>query len=394
MPAIDFPSSPVQGQVFGNYAYDAVVGVWRASTQATPGLPAGTIVQWPTNTPPANWTICDGSALSRTTYASLFAAIGTTYGSGDGTTTFNIPNLKGRVGVGRDASQTEFDTLGETGGAKTHTLTTSEMPIHSHGITDPGHGHSINDPGHTHAALGDASDGSAVLGLDAAAASKNGSYGGLIAAAATGITINGSGTGISINNAGSDGAHNNLQPYVVLNYIIKTSAGASLGDSELASRLGVVEQNPNITGTLTVAGTATFNGNVFNPNRPMFRATNHNGSTTTGVAKMSWNGVSYNVGNNWSSANNRFTAPVAGYYFFAWTTLQGNTSPHSNQLRKNGLDDSGSNTPVGYPYSNYMYTNAACSTTVYLAVNDYVELWILGGVAHSHHNYITGYLLG
>ena len=62
--------------------------------------------------------ICDGRAVSRSDYSELFAVIGTTYGSGDGSTTFNLPNLKGRVPVGKDSSQTEFDTIGETGGSK------------------------------------------------------------------------------------------------------------------------------------------------------------------------------------------------------------------------------------------------------------------------------------
>ena len=89
---------------------------------------------WSTNTAPSGWFVCDGSAISRTTYSDLFAVIGTIYGVGDGSTTFNVPNLKGRAIVGRDASQTEFDVLGETGGEKTHVLTESEMPSHRHGI--------------------------------------------------------------------------------------------------------------------------------------------------------------------------------------------------------------------------------------------------------------------
>jgi hypothetical protein len=67
-------------------------------------VPSGVIMAWPTNTAPTDWLLCDGSAVSRTTYADLFAVISTTYGSGDGSTTFNLPNLKGRVPVGRDAA--------------------------------------------------------------------------------------------------------------------------------------------------------------------------------------------------------------------------------------------------------------------------------------------------
>lgn len=149
-------------------------------------IPAGTGAMWFSNTAPTGWLICDGSAISRTTYSFLFAVIGTTFGVGDGSTTFNLPNLKGRVPVGRDAAQTEFDDLAETGGAKTHTLTTGEMPAHSHGLS----------------ALKYDTGGSGVPNMTL-----------------SGVT---SGIGESTDSAGSGGAHNNLQPYVVINYIIKT----------------------------------------------------------------------------------------------------------------------------------------------------------------------------
>ena len=83
--------------------------------------PVGIIVDYAYGTAPAGWLVCNGGSVSRATYAALFARIGTTYGAGDGSTTFNVPNLKGRVTVGLDTGQTEFDTVGETGGAKTHT---------------------------------------------------------------------------------------------------------------------------------------------------------------------------------------------------------------------------------------------------------------------------------
>lgn len=136
----------------------------------------------------AGFLLCDGSAVSRTTYADLFAVIGTTYGAGDGSTTFNVPNLKGRVPVGRDSGQTEFDTLGETGGAKTHTLLTAEMPAHTHTQT-----------GLTVSALLGYGQTSPILGNATNAAGG----------AVTGST-------------GGGGAHNNLQPYLVLNGVIKT----------------------------------------------------------------------------------------------------------------------------------------------------------------------------
>lgn len=95
-------------------------------------LPIGAIVPYGSATAPTNWLVCDGSAVSRTTYSELFAIIGTSFGSGDGSTTFNLPNLKKRTPIGQDTSDTDFDTIGETGGSKTHTQTTDEVAPHTH----------------------------------------------------------------------------------------------------------------------------------------------------------------------------------------------------------------------------------------------------------------------
>ena len=150
--------------------------------------PTGGVMLWTTNSAPTGWLICDGTAVSRTTYSALFAAIGTVFGSGDGSTTFNLPNLTGRVPVGRDVGQTEFDGLAETGGAKTHTLSTSEIPSHTHSYTD----------GTASATAGWYATGGGAYNIQT-------------------NTLTGQTTG----SAGSGAAHNNLQPYIVLNYIIK-----------------------------------------------------------------------------------------------------------------------------------------------------------------------------
>lgn len=148
--------------------------------------PVGVIVTFAGSTAPIGWLLCDGTAISRTTYFHLFNTISTTYGTGDGSTTFNIPNLKGRIPVGRDSAQTEFDVLGETGGAKTHTLAESEIPSHSHGN---------------------------IVGWN----TGTGAYpywDGLSNKALYGLPSN-------TNVTGGGGAHNNLQPYLVINYIIR-----------------------------------------------------------------------------------------------------------------------------------------------------------------------------
>jgi microcystin-dependent protein len=152
-------------------------------------IPAGVISQWGGSAAsvPTGWKLCDGTAYSRTvTYNTLFDAIGTTYGSGDGSTTFNVPNLKGRIPVGLDSTQTEFDTLGETGGVKEVTLTTAQIPDHSHG-------------------------GQIVFGTGS---------GGTAAVVASGNNPTSQPTTGGVTGT-SGGAHTNLQPYIVVNYIIK-----------------------------------------------------------------------------------------------------------------------------------------------------------------------------
>lgn len=106
----------------------------------------GTVIDFAGSITPSGWLVCDGSAVSRNTYANLFSAIGTTWGGGDGSNTFNLPNLANRfsMGVGTNA-------LGSHGGATNITLGISQLPAHSHRVDDPGHTHTVTDPGHLHA---------------------------------------------------------------------------------------------------------------------------------------------------------------------------------------------------------------------------------------------------
>lgn len=103
-------------------------------------VPSGLLAPYVGSSAPTGWLLCDGTAVSRTTYAALFAIIGTAYGVGDGSTTFNLPDLRGRVPVGK-GTHADVDTLGESDGVseasrtpKT-TLSTGQMPSHSHSMT-------------------------------------------------------------------------------------------------------------------------------------------------------------------------------------------------------------------------------------------------------------------
>jgi microcystin-dependent protein len=96
--------------------------------------PIGEITMWATSTAPAGWLIADGSAISRSTYSALFGVLSTTYGVGDGSTTFNLPNLKGRFPIGKDSSDIAFDAIGETGGSKVANLAAGNLPAHTHTV--------------------------------------------------------------------------------------------------------------------------------------------------------------------------------------------------------------------------------------------------------------------
>jgi len=205
--------------------------------------PTGSINQYAGANAPTGWMLCDGSEVAIASYTALYnvlTANGTqfpyganTNGSGGaGSTHFRVPNLKGRVPVGFDSTQTEFDALGETGGAKTHTLTTSEMPSHGHSVgvvNNGGHGHSISGGDHTHDVPSRSTTSTAVHshgGSRFAESPSTGTTNGNIATASAGHshTMDTSGDhGHTVNqsDAGGGAAHNNLQPYIVLNYIIK-----------------------------------------------------------------------------------------------------------------------------------------------------------------------------
>ncbi len=107
------------------------------SSSGSTGIPEGTVQMFAGNAIPAGWLECNGQAVNRGTFAALFAAIGTTWGAGNGTTTFNLPDLRGRgpIGAGQGTGLTNR-ALGAKGGEEMHTLTVAEMPSHTHAIND------------------------------------------------------------------------------------------------------------------------------------------------------------------------------------------------------------------------------------------------------------------
>jgi len=170
----------------------------QVSAVTTPSMPTGSVISFAGSTAPSEWLLCAGQAVSRTTYSGLFNVIGTTYGSGDGSTTFNIPDLRGRTTAGldnmngTDAGRLDWaNTLGTAGGLQTHTLTSTEMPFHHHDI-------------HRNA-------GSTISFTP----------GGTVSPPFYTPTQNSGTSWGSTQAAGGGGAHNNMQPTILLNYIIK-----------------------------------------------------------------------------------------------------------------------------------------------------------------------------
>jgi microcystin-dependent protein len=194
-------SGTVNSGTADQLAYYAANGTTLSGTGSLHALmPTGAVLPFAGSSAPTGYLLCYGQAVSRTTYAALFGVIGTTYGVGDGSTTFNLPDLRGRVAAGKDdmggsaASRLTNSgtgnpgiagaTLGAAGGSDRHTLTVAQMPSHSHAVP-----------------------GGMVSGID---------VGGAGAYLSAGFTNNGTST-----SAGGDQAHPNVQPTIVLNYIIR-----------------------------------------------------------------------------------------------------------------------------------------------------------------------------
>lgn len=155
--------------------------------------PVGTILAWPSPTVPVGWTECYGQAVKRADYQKLFDLVGTAFGVGDGSTTFNLPDCRGRHFLGKDnlggtsanrVTATQADNIGQGAGAENHQLTTAELPSHAHR-------YAVRS-----AFFGAQPGGNSKRYFAAAIDSPSGS-------------------------AGGDQVHNNVSPYVTMSYIIK-----------------------------------------------------------------------------------------------------------------------------------------------------------------------------
>lgn len=246
-----FSNNPnwVHSGSYGTVA-DAITNIWVAmcdiysytSTLASTilsgvNIPTGSVMAFAGDVEPSGWKFCDGALLDRTTYAALFGVIDVNYGSTT-SANFALPDLRQRipVGLGPNTTDYNYDTLGTTGGDETVTLTPNEIPAHTHDVNDTLsltlNGTTAADGGHNHtsayADMAAASGSGDYRVTDSSQASPSG--GGTLTNTEpdhthdlTGATADG-----TLSTTTSDGsptlagaAHKNMQPYIIMNYIIK-----------------------------------------------------------------------------------------------------------------------------------------------------------------------------
>jgi len=183
-----FVSSIVYGtDAIFNGTTNVNIGNGKLQESSANLIPAGSLMMYASTNAPAGWLLCDGSVISRTTYANLWNAIGGSYGWGDNSTTFNLPNMKGNVPGGYNSADANFNRVGKSGGTETETLTTAQIPAHAHYMD-----YQVT------------------------------SFGGAITTIRGEVNASGNNSAKQTrSDGGSGGSHNNLQPYVVVNYIIK-----------------------------------------------------------------------------------------------------------------------------------------------------------------------------
>ena len=231
------------------------------------GIPVGAILAWPASSVPTGWLECYGQAVSRTTYAALFAAIGTAYGVGDGATTFNLPDMRGRTVAGEDdmggssanrltglGNGVDGDTLGATGGLESTTIAQANIPNYSLPVTDPGHQHGFT-------VLTNQIAGSPAVQFIQEIA-PTGQPGPRQVASAT--------TGISVASGGSGTAINNVQPTIVFKWCILATPAAALSTSGIGKNetwIGARSMTARVT---SGAGSATRDSGANDITQPVF----------------------------------------------------------------------------------------------------------------------------
>jgi microcystin-dependent protein len=186
---------PATGYQWTTFWLRFMMSLWQRTGAASGSgvVYTGIISAFGAAPPPLGWLACDGAAVDRIVYAGLFSVIGTTWGVGDGVTTFNIPDLRGKFALGAGVIP-----IGSSGGTDSVVLSVGNLPAHNHAISDPGHDHTTL-----------AEDDIVTTGTDP---------GGVTTGGTTGTAT----TGITTQNTGSNAAFSILPPYAAVIWMIKS----------------------------------------------------------------------------------------------------------------------------------------------------------------------------
>ena len=299
---------------------------------ATPGLPVGSIQAFAGANAPAGWLLCDGSAVGRAEYPDLFSTLGTAYGAGNTTTTFNIPDLRGRVPAGKD----------NMGGTAAGRLTSAVSGVSGTALGSSGG--SQNIPDHSHQSYIRVLEFYDDMIVGQSGQSQIGGYNSRTGAwttwqhpvtTVTASANNHTGrstqaTWVSQTNMVSDGPSyqqtpQNVQPTLVVNYIIKAVADIARGGWYTQSSPPVVTQlptNPAIGEEVylyTQYGYVyqRYNGSswdILSDNRKVYASVILSTGFVNSTTLLNFNNTLTNVGNAYSTANGRFTCPITGKY--------------------------------------------------------------------------------
>lgn len=210
-------------------------------------LPIGSITAYSANEVPTGWLLCDGQAVSRVDYKELFNVIGTVYGEGNGSTTFNVPDFSGRVPIGLDVNDTDFNSIGKTYGEKEHQLTVEELPSHNHNL------------------------------IMSSSATGVGGYGRPPLANNLNTLVENENP---VKATGGNQPHNNVQPSIVQNYIIKAK-----------NSVGLVG---NVTGVHSSSKQDTYNCDYINNISGKILWTNPNPNDVFTETEITLNSTNYN----------------------------------------------------------------------------------------------------
>ena len=251
---------------------------------ALDSTPIGAIIPYPNDIIPEGFLECNGQAVSRTTYDTLFDIIGTAFGSGDGSTTFNLPNIKGKTLVGLDSNDSDFNAIGKTGGEKSHTLTVEEMPSHNH-----------------------------------AWKYKSSAQSGSSTWNSAGSDSTGSASDI-IGNTGGNQPHNNLQPYVVTNFIIKAK--------QISMTAAKVIDNLNSTSSLDAL--SANQGKILNENKLNFGYSAKVSDTSISVSKLRFTVLEVSGVGDFNIKLNEYYTLIDGQIITSFIIGQANTQSNIN----------------------------------------------------------------